>query len=280
MDKKIVRYQIDKMPYQPGETMGVYIRKNNDVVGISHIHDCYEIEIIVDGHIDEIINAVSYTASHGDAFLLTPNDFHQLTDIKDVEIYNIMFKEDVINKGLLQTLCDLSLSTNVHCKFTEEEYNYIASLLERAIYEYKNRAQYYDTILFNTVNTVIALILRKCDLPVSNEIKESPIRKAMVFLQLHCQENPTLEDVARYVSLNPTYLSVKFHSSTGKTFKNYLTELKLNRARQSLLMTDMPVAEVCFASGFSSLSNFHREFKKFYGVSPQSLRKSNNKSEI
>ena len=64
----------------------------------------------------------------------------------------------------------------------------------------------------------------------------------------------------------------KFREYTGKTYKEYLKELKLRYARRLLLVTEMSVTEISAASGYATQSHFNREFKNYYGLSPLGMR--------
>ncbi len=58
-----------------------------------------------------------------------------------------------------------------------------------------------------------------------------------------------------------------FKQYLGRTPKRYLTELRLEHARQLLLSTDLAAIEVVVASGFGSRSNFHAAYRRFFGRS-------------
>lgn len=53
-----------------------------------------------------------------------------------------------------------------------------------------------------------------------------------------------------------------FRKYTGKTYSEYLTELKLDYSKKLLLTTDLSITDICFSSGFSSVSNFLKAFKQ------------------
>jgi AraC-like DNA-binding protein len=64
-----------------------------------------------------------------------------------------------------------------------------------------------------------------------------------------------------------------FRKCTGKSFVEYLTELRVGAACRLLVETDRTVIQVCFASGFSNLSNFNRRFRDLKGVTPREFRR-------
>jgi AraC-like DNA-binding protein len=64
-----------------------------------------------------------------------------------------------------------------------------------------------------------------------------------------------------------------FRKSTGKTFVEYLTELRIGAACRLLVETDRSVTQVCYATGFSNISNFNRRFRKLKGVTPMEFRR-------
>jgi AraC-like DNA-binding protein len=86
----------------------------------------------------------------------------------------------------------------------------------------------------------------------------------------HCR----LSDVARTCGVSPSHLSRVFHQSTGLTLSDYLARFRVEHAVQLLRDERHTVTEVAFASGFRSLSQFNRTFKRLVGCAPTRLRRA------
>ena len=69
----------------------------------THFHDFYELEFIVSGNGTYTVDGTEYEIEPGNLFFLTPLDFHYV-DIKDAELYNVMFSGDICNQTFLQSL--------------------------------------------------------------------------------------------------------------------------------------------------------------------------------
>ena len=61
-----------------------------------HWHDCWEIEIVLDGSGTQTLNGVQYPLSRGSVYLLNPTDFHSI-DTKNLTIYHIMFSDEIMS---------------------------------------------------------------------------------------------------------------------------------------------------------------------------------------
>jgi AraC-like DNA-binding protein len=85
-------------------------------------------------------------------------------------------------------------------------------------------------------------------------------------------EEVSLPQVARTCGVSAGHLSRLFVRATGSSFTEFVSRLRIERARELLLTTTKPVTEIAFASGFSSLSQFHRVFRRVEGCSPRELR--------
>src|SRR5262249_49994320 len=64
-----------------------------------------------------------------------------------------------------------------------------------------------------------------------------------------------------------------FRKSTGKTYHEYLTELRVGSACRLLVESDKTVTEVCFATGFNNVSTFNRRFLELKCVTPREFRR-------
>lgn len=82
-----------------------------------------------------------------------------------------------------------------------------------------------------------------------------------------------LAEVAKHVNVSKVYLSRIFHEETGVTFKEYLNGLRCEYAKRLLEENNQPIINVCYESGFNSLSQFMRAFRKYSGFSPAQYRK-------
>ena len=84
------------------------------------------------------------------------------------------------------------------------------------------------------------------------------MQKAITYINEHFKENPPLAEIAAVAAVSDRYFCSKFREYTGKTYKEYLKELKLRYARRLLLVTEMSVTEISAASGYATQSHFNR----------------------
>lgn len=86
-----------------------------------------------------------------------------------------------------------------------------------------------------------------------------------------CELNMTA--LAKKLNVSPSYFGKLFHDHTGKTVSDYLTELRMERARELLLQNpERSIVQIAADVGYPSPSYFATKFKKHFGVSPSSLR--------
>ncbi|HYE98249.1 MAG TPA: AraC family transcriptional regulator [Planctomycetota bacterium] len=92
------------------------------------------------------------------------------------------------------------------------------------------------------------------------------------FLAERFREDVALADAAAQAHLSAPAFCRFFKAGTGKTFVEYLTELRVGHACRLLAETDRPVTDVAFDAGFRNLSNFNRRFRALRGGTPRAYR--------
>ncbi|HFU4518765.1 TPA: AraC family transcriptional regulator, partial [Streptococcus suis] len=86
-------------------------------------------------------------------------------------------------------------------------------------------------------------------------------------------KNIDVAEVADKFSYNPNYLSNKLKQVTGKSFQKIVLEKRLLYSKELLRNTDYSIETISLESGFNSTSYFFRQFKKFFGKTPNEIRK-------
>lgn len=110
---------------------------------------------------------------------------------------------------------------------------------------------------------------------LNNKAADNPIiSKVKTYINLHLSENFSLEDVAESVGVSHFYLSKLFREETSETFINYLTEQRLDKAKQLLQETDLSVKEITASCGYNDQNYFSKLFKNRFGVSPTDFRQN------
>ena len=98
------------------------------------------------------------------------------------------------------------------------------------------------------------------------------VTQAIRIINRSYYEDLNLSSVSGEIHVNPSYLSSLFHKEMGKSFVNYLTEVRLKRAVSMLENTSDSIQEIAFACGFKEPNYFSRIFRKKYGRSPREYR--------
>jgi two-component system response regulator YesN len=102
---------------------------------------------------------------------------------------------------------------------------------------------------------------------------ENAILKAARYMEEHYSEQLPLQQVASQVHLNAAYFSHLFKKETGRSFVDYLIELRMEKAKQLLSNTDMKITEISGMIGYDLPNYFAKLFKQATGFSPKDYRK-------
>lgn len=97
------------------------------------------------------------------------------------------------------------------------------------------------------------------------------IEQAMIYLHNHYMRDISLDNCAEHIGINPYYLSKSFKQITGKNFIDYLTELRLEKAKELLRDTELKINDVAEQVGYQH-TYFNRIFKKTEGMTPSQYR--------
>ncbi|MFD0695191.1 response regulator [Paenibacillus sp. GCM10027628] len=109
--------------------------------------------------------------------------------------------------------------------------------------------------------------------------KRPEVLDACQYVSLHLTKKISLDEVAEQLFLNPSYFSRLFKKETGETFIEYVSRMKVERAKELLDQTNMSVAKICESLGYDNHSYFIKMFKTVAGVTPLEYRGSSESKE-
>lgn len=96
--------------------------------------------------------------------------------------------------------------------------------------------------------------------------------RAQTYIQKNFQRDLSLDEVSRQLDLSPYYFSKLFKEETGSNFVEYVTKLRIGRAKELLLKEEYSMKEICMEVGYSDPNYFSRIFKKHMGITPTEYR--------
>ncbi|RME92469.1 MAG: helix-turn-helix domain-containing protein [Verrucomicrobia bacterium] len=108
---------------------------------------------------------------------------------------------------------------------------------------------------------------------VRQQAPEPPmIAKAKAYIEEHQSEPISLKDVARAVNTSTFYFCKVFKKTTGINFTEYVSRIRIEKAKNLALNPNLRISEIAFEVGFQSLTHFNRVFKRITGMSPTEYR--------
>lgn len=112
----------------------------------------------------------------------------------------------------------------------------------------------------------------KLDTDVPETTENAAITRAIALIRENYQKDIGLEWVAQQVYLSAGYLSGLFKRETGKSIIQYITILRMEKARELLTQTNRKIADIAQAVGYSNTSYFCLLFRKYYGVTAHQMQ--------
>lgn len=144
------------------------------------------------------------------------------------------------------------------------------------VYESLNKSipskEEIDTLLIPLCN-MLELAYIKSTKTETNE--KRPIDSVIRYIKKNYTQPITLSDVCEKLHYSRSYVSHIFKQHTGRSFRQYLTEIRLEAAKTLLQYSGLSITEIAFSVGFEDSTYFASIFKKHYGLSPSAYRKEN-----
>ena len=106
----------------------------------------------------------------------------------------------------------------------------------------------------------------------ADEQSESIVQKAQKYMRENYMKEISLDDVSKEVNVSPYYFSKLFKEEVGENFIEYLTKIRIGKAKEMLAKSSESVKEIGLASGYADSNYFSRIFKKQTGMTPSEYR--------
>ena len=130
--------------------------------------------------------------------------------------------------------------------------------------------------------TILDFVVRRFQTAIAEQdgtAAQGMVGAVQKYIRRHLKENISLNDIAREVDHNPTYISHVFRAVTGETLFEYITRLRMELAMKLLRESSMKIQEIAAETGYEEQSYFSQVFKKYTGKTAGSYRKMMYKDE-
>ena len=151
-------------------------------------------------------------------------------------------------------------------------------------YQLNSRADYLPQIMEMSDLTqlrkwFVDKVMQACQniLSKRTEKSNSIIGMAKDYIRSNYNKDISLDDVSRAVNISPYYFSKIFKENTGENFIEYLTNIRIDKAKELLGTTEYSMKEICSMVGYSDPNYFSRYFKKNVGVTPTEYKEGRGK---
>lgn len=171
---------------------------------------------------------------------------------------------------------------------TERDFKLIVNLVgagQNADWGRKTRKAYFETPVLNAerfeaviqlLNVFAQYLADYAGRHALAAVQEdpAPVASAKQFVQAHVEEPFTLAEVVSHVNVSRFYFCKLFRKATGMTLTEYVSRVRVEKAKTLLVDQSLRISEIVYASGFGSIPHFNSVFKRMVGMAPTEYREN------
>lgn len=233
----------------------------------------YEFEFIIESQGFMILEGVKYPLKPGDICFRKPGEKTQ--GIRPYSCYLVSFKmcEKKYNSPF-EPYYQNEVIDKIPSVCSTKNYKYFERLFKRILDEYLNGN---EASIIKIKSAILNIIYSLYEEVKENYLPSSPyygvISKAIKYFENNYHSKILLDDVASYLDMSPFYFHKIFKQTMQITPNEYLTNLRINRAKELLIMTKESIIDIALKCGFESSSYFCYLFRKKMHITPKTYRK-------
>ena len=155
---------------------------------------------------------------------------------------------------------------------------YVAYQSGGLLYRFRDRGEYLELIEKESLGKIRSWFVEKAEAAASNvagqkkEYSNEAIEKAQEYIRQNYRKDLSLEGMSRQMDMSPYYFSKLFKEVTGSNFVEYVTGVRMKRARELLLEGRKSIKQICAEIGYGDPNYFSRIFKKYEGCTPTEFK--------
>jgi len=272
-------------PLKENDCFLIFDRERNAFTFPIHFHPEFEINYIynaqggkriVGDHIDEI--------REKELVMVGPNLYHGWENYKNkgsellheitIQFPRELFDDDMLHRNILKPIRELLKNANRGILFSEETIKMIEPKLQLL-----SQKRGFDSFLeFQSLLYDLAIsrdqqLLTNMSFQRQSDFHNSErIETIYKYVKENYQQKIKLENAAEMVNMSAISFSRLIKQRTGKSFMEFVIEIRLGYATRMLIESNKSIAEICFECGFNNISNFNRIFKKRQDCTPTEFR--------
>lgn len=252
-----------------------YLRTNSTSMPRPHFHENYEIYYLISGRRRFIIEDEIYDINPGDMVLVPKFKAHIIINTPDMDVdefheHFLLSPKETDFPELFRSCFDTHfhrLPNNARNTILECYHSMRVNTRKNdAFTEYCNHA---DLIKIMSTLARLPLSQKNTEQFTKNDMM---MQEAALYIKNHCSQALTLGEIAAKYHFSREYFSAIFKASTGSGFNEYLTQMRVTKAIDLLINTDLSILEISNLCGFNDSNYFSTIFKKITTFSPKKFR--------
>lgn len=252
-------------------------RYSHDYFVDKHNHEFFQLFYIIDGSGYMITDDNEYILKSDEVFFCPPGYNHRFISDSNYPLRTIEVKFEICKKNLHSDL--LEIQGHIHIDSTE-----IRNILESIVVEAINRDFVSKDIIGVKFMLVLFKLLRmvkdkqiKKDDGFDMEIKnvsdsDHTFEKTLKYIRENLDKPIELAELSRQSGLEASYLCRIFKKRYGVTPRQYINDLRINKAKELMMNSGFNITQIAEQLGFSSVHYFSKHFKEKEKISPLDYR--------
>lgn len=255
----------------------------------SHWHYYMELIYLYEGTIDITCDKMSYTLHKGDLFIFCPKTIHSISAPNGAEFKYGVLKFDsaklstnICNGISLRLLFENAADTPDFLLFFQNEEIKdlrLGDIFTNCANEIVNCSYGYDLILQSYLAELLIMLVRvmkkkgfDTDSVACKTAPTTSIETITEYIDAHSSEKINIADLSSMCNMSYSYFAKSFHQMYGRSCKDYLEFVRITKAENLLLYTNLDLTYISLETGFSDCSHLIKIFKKWKGITPKQFR--------
>lgn len=259
-----------------------------------HSHDFFEIVCTIKGQCYHKVEEQETWMHAGDITIIPPNVRHYLRSKPNCLTFTIKTRKstfDSVFSVLMRSGTALSayFAQTLYSKHYRNSLTFHcgddAFLPELLFYMYaqqREKKPHYSHVLDGLLATFFPYLVQNYENTIEFSNGDNAQNERMIEIENYIRQNykdVTLSCTAKHFYLSPAYLSTTIKKQTGYTFSEILCRIRMEHAIDLLKTTEMKVDQICENVGWQDTTQFIKNFKKHYGMTPRRFRLAVRASE-